>query len=52
MTQSMIYIVVGLVVLLVAAFMVAQQFRRDYPEERMTQWLDSHNMSWLHRHKH
>lgn len=52
MTQSMIYFVVGLAVLLVVGFMVAQQYRRDHPEERMTQWLDSHYMGWLHRHKH
>lgn len=52
MTQSMIYFVVGLAVLLVAGFMVAQQYRRDHPEEGMTGWLDSHRMGWLHRHKH
>lgn len=42
----------GLAVLLVAGFMVAQQYRRDHPEERMTEWLDSHHMGWLHRRKH
>ena len=52
MTQSMIYFVVGLTVLLVAAFMVAQRYRRDHPEEGIVQWLDSHHMGWLHRHKH
>jgi len=52
MTQSMIYFVVGLAVLLAAAFMVAQRYRRDHPAEGMTQWLDSHHMGWMHRHKH
>ncbi|WP_180735500.1 hypothetical protein [Paraburkholderia sp. PGU19] len=52
MTQSVIYFVVGLAVLLVAGFMVAQRYRRDHPEEGMAQWLDSHHMGWLHRHKH
>lgn len=53
MTQSMIYLVVGLAVLLIAGFMVAQRYRREHPDERtMNQWLDSHHMSWLHRHKH
>ncbi|TCK84324.1 hypothetical protein B0G74_9164 [Paraburkholderia sp. BL9I2N2] len=33
MTQSMIYFVVGLAVLSVAGFMVAQRYRRDHPEE-------------------
>lgn len=51
MSQSMIYFVVGLAVLLVAGFMVAQRYRRDHPEG-MAQWLDSHHLSWLHRHKH
>jgi hypothetical protein len=40
MTQSTIYFVVGLAVLLVAGFMVAQQYRRDHPEVRVTEWLD------------
>ncbi len=33
MTQSMIYFVIGLAVLLVAGFMVARRYRRDHPEE-------------------
>jgi Tfp pilus assembly protein PilX len=52
MTQSTIYLVVGLVVSLVLGLLVAQRYRRDHPEERMTQWLDSHHMGWLHPHKH
>ncbi|CAD6559950.1 hypothetical protein LMG28727_06988 [Paraburkholderia kirstenboschensis] len=52
MTQSMISFVVGLAVLLVAGFMVAQRHRHDHPEEGMVQWLDSHHMGWIHRHKH
>ena len=52
MTQSMIYLVVGLAVALVAVLLVAQRYRRDHRGERMTQWLDSHHMGWLHQHKH
>jgi hypothetical protein len=52
MTQSMIYLVVGLVVSLVVGLLLAQQYRRDHSEERMPQWLDSHHMGWLRQHKH
>jgi hypothetical protein len=52
MTQSVMYFFVGLAVLLVAAYMVAQRYRREHPEQRTGQWLDSHHLGWLHRHKH
>jgi hypothetical protein len=48
----MIYFVVGLAVLFIAAFMVAQRYRRDHPAQGMAQWLHSHHTDWLRRHKH
>jgi hypothetical protein len=52
MTQSMIYFVVGLAIVLAAVLMVARRYRREHPADGMTHWLDSHHMGWLHRHRH
>ncbi|WP_185640760.1 hypothetical protein [Burkholderia sp. Bp9142] len=49
MTQSMIAFVVGLAVILVVAFMLAQRYMRDYKGDAMVQWLDAHHMGWMHR---
>ncbi|BAO92833.1 hypothetical protein [Caballeronia cordobensis] len=49
MTQSMISFVVGLAVLLVVAFMLAQRYMRDHNGDEMAQWLDAHHMGWMHR---
>ncbi|GAB6851455.1 hypothetical protein [Paraburkholderia kururiensis] len=49
MTQSMISVVVGLAVLLVVAFMLAQRYMRDHKGDKMVQWLDGHHMGWMHR---
>ncbi|WP_183085250.1 hypothetical protein [Trinickia fusca] len=49
MTQSMITFVVGLAVLLVVAFMLAQRYMHDHKGDEMVQWLDAHHMGWMHR---
>ncbi|WP_167455807.1 hypothetical protein [Paraburkholderia caledonica] len=49
MTQSMISFVVGLAVLLVVAFVLAQRYMRDHKSDEMVQWLDAHHMGWMHR---
>ncbi|WP_175425764.1 hypothetical protein [Trinickia violacea] len=49
MTQSMISFMVGLAVLLVVAFMLAQRYMHDHKGDGMAQWLDAHHMGWMHR---
>jgi hypothetical protein len=49
MAQSMISFVVGLAVLLVVAFVLAQRYMRDHKGDEMVQWLDAHHMGWMHR---
>ena len=49
MTQSMISFVVGLAVLLVVAFVLAQRYMRDHKGDGMVQWLDVRRMRWMHR---
>lgn len=49
MTQSMISFWVGLVVLVVIAMALSRRYRRDHPGESLSQWLDTHHMSWMHR---
>jgi hypothetical protein len=51
MTQSMISFLVGVAVLLVVAFMLAQRYVRAHKGERMVRRLDAHHMGWMH-HKH
>lgn len=51
MTQSMISVVVGLVVLLAVAWMLMKNYMLNHEGEAMTQWLDAHHMAWMH-HKH
>ncbi|MFM0341954.1 hypothetical protein [Paraburkholderia fungorum] len=47
----MISFVVGLVVVLAVTVMLARRYMRDHHSERMTQWLDTHHMGWMH-HRH
>ncbi|MCP3708684.1 hypothetical protein M3I54_17070 [Paraburkholderia sp. CNPSo 3274] len=49
MSQSMIGVVVGLVVLVVVAFALARRYTVEHPGEGVTQWLDAHHMRWMHR---
>jgi hypothetical protein len=49
MTQSMIGFLVGLVVLVVVAMALSRRYRREHPGESVSQWLDTHHMSWMHR---
>jgi hypothetical protein len=45
----MISLVVGVAVLLVVAFVLAQRYMRDHKGEEMVQWLGAHHMGWMHR---
>lgn len=51
MTQSMIGVVVGCVVVMVSvvAVALARRYRSEHRGEGMFQWLDSHHMGWMHR---
>ncbi|MBB5448395.1 hypothetical protein OKW43_007502 [Paraburkholderia sp. WC7.3g] len=49
MTQSMISVWVGIVVIAVVASALSRRYRRDHPEESVSHWLDTHHMSWMHR---
>jgi Tfp pilus assembly protein PilV len=51
MTQSMISFVVGLVIVLAVALVIARRYMRAHPAESLAQWLDAHHMGWMH-HKH
>ncbi len=52
MTQSMISLVVGIVVLLCVAILAATRYRREHKDERVARWRDVHPIrDWLH-HKH
>jgi hypothetical protein len=45
----MISFVVGLAVLLVVAFVLAQRYMRDHKGDELVRWLDAHHMGWMHR---
>ena len=53
MAESMVSIVVGLIVLIVAAILVTSHYRRAHPRERLLQRLDAHRL-WdrMRHHRH
>jgi heme/copper-type cytochrome/quinol oxidase subunit 2 len=49
MTQSMISLVVGIVVLLCVAILAATRYRREHKDEPVARWRDVHPIrDWLH----
>lgn len=49
MTQSTIGVLVGCVVVAVAAIALVRRYWNEHPGESVALWLDSHHMGWMHR---
>lgn len=52
MAESMVSVVVGLIVLAVAAILVASHYRREHHRERWLQRMDAHRLWDRVRHRH
>ncbi|WP_188131070.1 hypothetical protein [Paraburkholderia panacisoli] len=50
MVESISGMLLGVIVLIVAAILVAEHYRREHHRNRQFRWLDTHPMrDWLHR---
>jgi hypothetical protein len=50
MAESMTIALLGLVVLVLAAILVVEHYRREHRRNRQLRWLDTHPMrDWVHR---
>jgi hypothetical protein len=52
MAESISGVMLGVIVLIMAAILVAEHYRREHHRSRQLRWLDTHPVrDWLH-HKH
>jgi hypothetical protein len=50
MGESISGVLLGVLVLIVSAILVAEHYRREHRRKQHLRWLDSHPMrDWLHR---
>ncbi|WP_193727898.1 hypothetical protein [Paraburkholderia franconis] len=52
MSQAMISLVVGMAVVLCVAIFAAARYRREYKDEPLARWLDTHPIRDWMRHRH
>jgi len=52
MSQAMISLVVGMAVVLCVAIFAAARYRREYKDEPVARWLDTHPIRDWMRHRH
>ncbi|MFM0342130.1 hypothetical protein [Paraburkholderia fungorum] len=50
MVESISWMLLGAIVLIMAAILVAEHYRREHHRNQRLRWLDTHPMrDWLHR---